>query len=61
MLKELHNQAWQLTAVIPTTQEAEMRRIRVGSQPQVNTLRDPVSKKNSSQEKDWWCGYRCRL
>jgi hypothetical protein len=23
MLKELHNQAWQLTAVIPTTQEAE--------------------------------------
>jgi hypothetical protein len=36
--------------VIPATQEAEIRRISVGSKPWANSVRDPISK-NPSQKR----------
>jgi hypothetical protein len=36
---------WWLTPVILTTQEAEIRRIIVQSQPRANSLQDPILKK----------------
>jgi hypothetical protein len=44
-----------LTPVILATQEAEIRRIEVQSQPR------PYLKKNLSPKKGWWSGSRCRL
>jgi hypothetical protein len=41
---------WQLTPVILATQEAEIRRITVQSQPQANSPRDPFSKKPITKE-----------
>jgi hypothetical protein len=35
-----------LMPVILATQEAAIRRIKVQSQPQTNSLQDPISKKN---------------
>jgi hypothetical protein len=40
-----------LLPVILATQEAEIRRIMVWSQPQGNSSLDPISKKNPSQKK----------
>jgi hypothetical protein len=40
-----------LTPVSLTTQEAEIRRITVGRQPQANSSRDPISKKKKSQKR----------
>jgi hypothetical protein len=36
-----------LTPIIPATQEAEIRRMEVQSQPGQNSSRDPISKKPS--------------
>jgi hypothetical protein len=47
------------TPVILATQEAEIRRIVVQSQPQANSSQDPISKKTFTK-KDWWGGSRCR-
>jgi hypothetical protein len=46
-----------LTPVIIATQEAEIRRIAVQSQPPQIVLRDPISK-NPSQKWGWWSGSR---
>jgi hypothetical protein len=45
-----------LTPVIPATQEAEIRRIVVRSQPRANSSRDPISKKpiTKKQRWGWW-------
>jgi hypothetical protein len=39
-----------LTPVILATQEAEIRRIEVQSQPRANSLRDPISKKKKKTQ-----------
>jgi hypothetical protein len=44
-----------LTPAILSTQEAEIRRIEVRSQPREIVLRDPILK-NPSQKKNWWSG-----
>jgi hypothetical protein len=54
-----------LTPVILATQEAEIRRIEVQSQPRANSLRDPISKKKKKKKKPnpkqrWWSGSMCR-
>jgi hypothetical protein len=41
-----------VTPVIPATQEGEIRRIMVQSQPWANSSRDPISK-NSSNKNSW--------
>jgi hypothetical protein len=46
-------------AVILTTQEAEIGRILVQSQPRL-IVHENLSQKNPSQKKDWWSGSRCR-
>jgi hypothetical protein len=46
-----------LTPVIPATQEAEIRRIKVWSQPG-QIVRKTLSRKNPSQKKGWWSGSR---
>jgi hypothetical protein len=48
-----------LTPVILPTQEAEIRRITVQSQPGHIVQRDPILKKPFTK-KDWWNGLRCR-
>jgi hypothetical protein len=45
--------------VVLTTQEAEIRRIEVQSQPGQNSLWDCLEKKKY-QKKGWWSGSRCR-
>jgi hypothetical protein len=40
-----------LTPVIPATQEAEIRRMAVQSQPQANSSEDPISKKKKKKKK----------
>jgi hypothetical protein len=42
---------WWLTPVTLATQQAEIRRITVGSQPGANSSRDPTSKQNPLQKK----------
>jgi hypothetical protein len=49
---------WSLTAVILATQEAEIRRIMVLSQPR-QILCETLSWKIPSQKR-WWSGSRCR-
>jgi hypothetical protein len=44
--------------VILATQEAQIRRIKAGSQPRAN--RPYFKKKNSFKIKGWWSGSRCR-
>jgi hypothetical protein len=43
--KESRAGSWWLTPVIPATQEAEIRRIEVQSQPWANSSRDPMWRK----------------
>jgi hypothetical protein len=45
--------------VILATQEAEIRRIMVESQPQEIVCETLISK-NPNTKKDWWSGSRCR-
>jgi hypothetical protein len=42
---------WWLTPVIPATQEAEIRRIMVRSQPR-QIVQEPLPQKNLSQKRD---------
>jgi hypothetical protein len=51
---------WWLTPVILATQEAEIRRIAVWSQPR-QIVCENLSWKYPSQKKGWWSGSRCRL
>jgi hypothetical protein len=48
-----------LIPVILATQEAEIRRIAVGSQPKQIVLKT-LSQKKKSQKMDWWSGSRSR-
>jgi hypothetical protein len=41
-------QVWWLIPVIPATREAEIRRIRVQSEPRINSYQDPISKKKNN-------------
>jgi hypothetical protein len=50
---------WGLTPIMLTTQEAEIRRIEVQSQPQAHSSQNPISKKPIT-EKYWWSNSRCR-
>jgi hypothetical protein len=43
-IKDLGAEHWWLTPVILVTQEAEIRRIEVQSQPPANSSQDPISK-----------------
>jgi hypothetical protein len=45
---------------ILATQEAEIRRIPVRSQPR-KIVHKTLPQKNPSPKKDWWSGSRCRL
>jgi hypothetical protein len=47
-----------LMPIIPGTQEAEIGRIEIQSQPR-QIVRDPISKKPIT-EKGWWSGSTCR-
>jgi hypothetical protein len=58
-LKKLEGGWSWLTPVMLVTQEAEIRRIAVTSQPPVNTLQDPILKKPITK-KDWWKDSKCR-
>jgi hypothetical protein len=45
--------------IILATQEVEIRRIMVWSQPEQNSSRDPISKKKTHhKKKGWWSGWR---
>jgi hypothetical protein len=46
--------------VILSTQEAEISRIKVQSQPGQIFVRDPISKKPFTKKKGWWSGLRYR-
>jgi predicted component of type VI protein secretion system len=46
--------------VILATQEAEIRKIVVQSQPQANSIRDPISKILNTK-KDWQSGSSARV
>jgi hypothetical protein len=60
MPTDLKNVKVQLGAgVILPTQEAEIRKISVGSQPR-QIVRETLSQKNQSQKKGWWSGSRYR-
>jgi hypothetical protein len=48
------------TPVILATQEAEIRRIAVQSQPWSNSSQDPILKKTHHNQKGWWSDSRCR-
>jgi hypothetical protein len=50
---------WWLTPVIPATQEAEIRRITVQSQPRA-IVHETLSQKKPFTKKGWWSGSRCR-
>jgi hypothetical protein len=50
---------WWLVPVILATQEVEIRRIMVGSQPRQIVLKT-LSRKKSITEKGWWSGSKCR-
>jgi hypothetical protein len=52
-----------ILTVIPAIQEAEIRRIIVQSQPQANSLQDPISKipiTKTKTKKGWQSGSKCR-
>jgi hypothetical protein len=58
---------WWLTPVILAAQVAEIRRIKVQSQPRQKVQSQPRQivhgiylEKNPSQKKGWWSGSRCR-
>jgi hypothetical protein len=46
-----------VVSVIPATQEAEIRRITVQSQPRQTVLKDPILEKPFTK-KGWWSGSR---
>jgi hypothetical protein len=46
---------WWLIPIILATQEAEIRRITVGSQPG-EIIHKTLSRKNPSQKNGWWSG-----
>jgi hypothetical protein len=50
---------WWYMSVILATQEAEIRRLMVQSEPRQIFLK-PYLNKNLSQKKGWWCGSRYR-
>jgi hypothetical protein len=52
--KEMFRHDWWLTSVTLATQEIEIGRIVVRSQPGANSSGDPSSKKKPSHKKDWW-------
>jgi hypothetical protein len=61
LLKMGFGRPWWLTSIILATQEAEVRRISIQSQPRQivhETLSPPPPKK--SQKKGWWNGSRYR-
>jgi hypothetical protein len=45
--------SWWLTPIIVATQEAEIRRIAVRSQPWANSSRRPYLENNQPQKQDW--------
>jgi hypothetical protein len=50
---------WWLTPVILATQDAEIRKTAVPSQPGQNSFRDPILKILNTK-KGWWSGSRYR-
>jgi hypothetical protein len=57
--KRKYGSCWWLTPVVLATQEAEIRRIVVQSQPGQIVLKN-LSGKKPSQIKGWWSGSGCR-
>jgi hypothetical protein len=50
---------WWLMPIILVTQELEIRRIAVSSQPR-EIVHETLSQKHPSRKKGWWSGSRCR-
>jgi hypothetical protein len=55
LVKELR----QKRMVFLATQEAEIRKMEIQSQPQANSSQDPILKKLITK-KGWWSGLMCR-
>jgi hypothetical protein len=55
LLEKKNSQAQWLMALILSTQEAEIRRIKAGSQPR-QMIQTTLTQKYPTQTKDWWNG-----